>query len=284
MDYGQDKKINKTQLQKDLHQTDETPFNIKGLKIGVVTKVKENDNGFLLVNIHLYSGGNIKDVPYYGGNIDETTLNLHGIFVPPRKGQVAVIGFLNADYTQPIIVNSFALPNLNIDRLANPLKNINKDEITVNHFSGAQIKITASGEIDLITDKKIRLNGKEGVLFNTPNGFSVKTDAGFRFTGKNFIFGEGTRRKAARQGDKIMCSSDNAGKYFFDWVKEFFIQVDTLATALQTWVPVPQDGGAALKTQLANFFVTWAALKVKYPLAPTFVMGEIVSGSTEVFI
>jgi hypothetical protein len=86
-----------------------------------------------------------------------------------------------------------------------------------------------------------------------------------RILGKN---GAGKEAEAARKGDEIK-STSSEDNTFWTWFTAF-------KSAFSSWTPVSEDGGAALKAIMTNFFSAYSV--------PSSLTGKITGGSSEVKI
>jgi len=133
-----------------------------------IYEATENDNSFFLVDIRLTTGGTFQDLPYDGTyGYDYETENIHGLFIPPRLGQIVKINFYNGRGDAPYIISCSAMANNsnNSGKVKKYQQQLKKDEIFLSHFIGSKLSLNKDGEILLnnINGNKVDLN-KDGEI------------------------------------------------------------------------------------------------------------------------
>lgn len=239
--------------------TSSAPHTMFAAEIGFIvssqTSKKETTTDKRMFCTVKYSLGGLKvNVPYYGGGVDLQTKNPHGVFVPPRKGQMVVILFIRGKMESPFAAVPIAHPEDYKD-INKYYKLIDVDDIMIAHFSGSQILFKKDGTIKI--SKKI-------------------DDETFSITVK---FESSNKKKTITDDDtpanKITMSTEGIGIRGSD--KKVARVDDTVQLAL---------GALDIQTLAASLLATGAFYPSGSPPAPgtpvTFTDGKITSGNDKV--
>jgi len=187
--------------------------------VGRVMRVKQQagentDNLRLYVDIELGIGGNLEDVPYYGGGVDIVTGFPHGLFVPPREHQQILILFLRGNSQNPVGCCPLPYPSWKAGAVDKAKYNnimTDTDNIALFHYSGTRIYLRKNGTIEL-TKKIVATEYKLSISFDSVNDtFTIEdlqtsnkiilNDSGIQINGKNAT--SGVIKAAARKDDEV---------------------------------------------------------------------------------
>lgn len=109
---------------------------------GVIDDIRFFTAKLSTVDVILASGAFIQNVVWPGGYIDPETLELHGDWIPPVRGQKVVVGFVGGDIRDAYI-QSFQFRAALSDEVANYIdfkseKGLSEDSIYRSHRSGGR--------------------------------------------------------------------------------------------------------------------------------------------------
>lgn len=160
--------------------------------LGKVVRVKQQageneDNKRLYVDLELGIGGTLNNVGYYGGGVDLNTGYPHGLFVPPRIGQVILVLFLRGSSQVPVGCCPFPHPNWDLNKTGSDKFNDimdDLDDITLFHFSGSRIHLRKDGKIEITkkisgTEHKVEIEiTASKVVIDYPSATTVEFGKG----------------------------------------------------------------------------------------------------------
>lgn len=245
----------------------ESPLNIRGLTFGTVSRVRNDKNDFVQIDVNIANGGVIENIPFWGGQVTkskEGTFILHGIFIPPVIGQVVALGFINDLAVNPVVVSTLFTPSSDnpeeIKAYSNEITEFDAETIYLAHYTGTLVKMNPDGSLDIRAKDKI----------------NVYTEKEINVTGKtiNLNVPEGSAPKGvARKGDTVIATKGRIGKTFFEWLANFVKLFETI-------VPQPVAPGSPDPT-LVTFVTQLSAFLAINPV-PTTILSEIAAASTVV--
>lgn len=125
------------------------------LQIGEIVKVSEaseTTSGFFAVDIRIIGGGVYEEVPYAGFfGFDYGTGNPHGVWVPPREGQMVNVEFYKGRIDMPQIISASPRPNSNenFETMRNFHADLTKDNMALYHYDGASVELKNDGGIKI---------------------------------------------------------------------------------------------------------------------------------------
>jgi len=190
----------------------------------------------------LDSGVPRKNVPFYGPTVDLITKKLHGVHFPPRPNQMVAYMFVAGHNDNPVVC--FSLPfdwgqSKNLNTFVNTISSEMSDKLedcALYHYSGSKIIMNKDGSIEIEP-----------------------------LAGKDIIINSGTKG-SARLDDQVKSTNVEDATYW-SWLSG-------LITVFTTWVPVPNDGGAALSTAINAY--------IGFNPVPTSLTGKITAASSKV--
>lgn len=129
----------------------------------------------LYCDITLDTGIKTRNVPFWGGGVDPTTKNPHGIFAPPVENQIVGILYIEGHYQNPVACFPFPHPmdRKNIEKYYDILDDV--EDILIAHKSGSKIIMRANGDIEVIPASGKEVLIGEGALEKIIKGETFQT-------------------------------------------------------------------------------------------------------------
>jgi hypothetical protein len=109
----------------------------------------------LTVDVEMNRGGEILDIPFFGGTVDRETKKPHGVFMAPRVDSLMAVMFVKGNSEDPIGCFSVPYPSWNhgddeYEDFYDILDDV--DDIGIFHFSGTKMKMKKDGKITMSKD------------------------------------------------------------------------------------------------------------------------------------
>lgn len=185
---------------------------------GRITKIKtshakangKNNIKQQCVDVIVNAATIFENVQFYGGGVDHSTNNPHGLFVPPRENQMVLVLCINGNSQAPVacIPLPYSMNNKDEilrkynDIIVDKSKQATVDEIQLCHYSGMKIAFRDDGSLDIRMQDKNKGESFDKTYFlnvavdkntgnftiidsnTTPNKVEFKT-TGLKVTDKN---------------------------------------------------------------------------------------------------
>lgn len=240
------------------------PYNhINVVKLGEVISVEnEPDYPQTMIVARLSNGGVFQGVGWPGPNLligptgkPDVSGGMHGLYEGPFPGQQILLGFPEGNGFNPIVIQKFPYnPNGNFkykDTYQLPMTKKKHDsrDVILGHYSGSFISLRSgsdSGSIEIECKKCFHLSSTNEISLISKTG---EIDLSCKESKRGINISQ-TIKIGSREANEAVLKGTTA---LTEMNKDVTV-MNLLISALKAWIPVPSDGGAALKTSLAPVF------------------------------
>jgi hypothetical protein len=172
-----------------------------------------------MVNVQLAAGGDLTSVAYPGAFIDPITGNIHGTYEGPIPGQMVMVGYVNGNSHDPIVINRYPYQGIGNtfyeSAYINPLTNALFDatDVIIGHFSGSylsfntgilsgknpgSVTLSAMTNCDISANTIINLSATTQCNISANTQCNISADTTLNLTGTSYISLNGTSDYATK--------------------------------------------------------------------------------------
>lgn len=270
---------------KNVHKDENAPFLSRMTTIGIGTVLLPeiegvNKQGSVMVD--MVSGGVVTGVSWPGAQVNANasglpgglSIGIHGLHESPLPGQQVAIGYIDGSWNNPVVLAKYpynASQRIDLEAmhfLPMIQKSHGPTDVVLGHHTGSFIALRGTvpvpGEIDIVSPTVITISALAAITVTVGSAYTVTVGGavsitagatmGLTSTGVMSItasaismlpttaltIGSGTEPMLKGASSLVELTKDGT-------------MMTTLQTVLATWVPVPTDGGLALKTLLTAF-------------------------------